>query len=689
MTAVEGVLGRLEQVKLAGPDRWTARCPGHDDRSPSLSVWAGDHRVTFTCHAGCEEADVLAALGITLDDLRTSNPATGPQQVYDYTDAAGRLIFQVVRQRDKKFRQRRPDGNGGWAWNLQGVARMLYRLPAVLEAAAAGGTIFVVEGEKDVAAAETAGAAATCNPGGAGKWRDFYTDSLAGAARVVVVADRDEPGYQHARKVAASLEKAGISHEVVEPAEGKDLADHLAAGSTLDRLVPVPPPQPATAATAATPQVNAGFSVAPPDDVAAWGATELAVLLGDVEALYRRYVVFADDHQAVAVTLWTALSHVFDQFDVAPYIAVTSPEKRCGKSRVFDVAELLVARPWRAILPTEAVVFRKIARDRPTLLLDEVDAVFGPAAKEHEGLRAILNGGFAVGVKVPRCVGPTQQLVDFEVFCPKALAGIGQLPDTVADRSVPVRMRRKARHEKVDRFRGRVATQQAVPVRERLERWAPTADLRDARPDLPAELSDRAQDAWEPLLALADAAGNGWPSRARKAAVELHQAVPDEPSLGIRLLDDTRRVFGHADRLPTAELLRRLAALEEAPWSSMPGRGARAGKPLDPNGVARLLKPFNVEPTSIRMPDGTTPRGYYAGALRDVWRRYLPPPDDVAPQAATRSEGATENRPLTSDVAPVAAVAPMGGGTGPPSLWADLAAPADADAPDPDEDHAP
>lgn len=160
----------------------------------------------------------------------------GAVATYDYVDENRQLLYQVVRLTGKQFRQRRPDGNGGWIWNLNATRRVLYHLPSVLEAAQAGETVYVVEGEKDVHAIEHAGGTATCNPGGAGKWKPEYAAALKGA-RVVIVADRDKPGLDHALAVAATLPTAPI----VQACEGKDVYDHLAAGHTLDELQPLPP----------------------------------------------------------------------------------------------------------------------------------------------------------------------------------------------------------------------------------------------------------------------------------------------------------------------------------------------------------------------------------------------------------------------------------------------------------------
>ncbi len=170
-------------------------------------------------------------------DDGTWTPAGQAVDVYDYVDEDGVLLFQVTRTADKQFRQRRPDPStkSGWTWRLDDVRRVLFRLPKVIAAVAEGRRIFVVEGERDVRAAEVAGEVATCNSGGAGSWRPEYSPALAGA-EVVIVADRDAPGQTHARSVAESLRQVAASVTVCEAKTGKDLADHLAAGWSVDDL---------------------------------------------------------------------------------------------------------------------------------------------------------------------------------------------------------------------------------------------------------------------------------------------------------------------------------------------------------------------------------------------------------------------------------------------------------------------
>lgn len=248
----EVVLPRFESVKRSGGG-WMARCPAHEDRQASLAIGPGrEHPVVFHCHAGCVSEDILNALGLTWAELSkpsqreagrrdngdTWTPAGPAVAIYDYRDENGELLFQVCRTANKDFRQRRPDPNsrGGWAWKLDRVRRVLYRLPQVLAAVKDGREIYLCEGEKDVHTLERYGLVATCNPGGAGKWQQGYTDALTGAAVVTIVADRDEPGRAHARHVRDQLLPHVGAVYIVEAKTGKDATDHVTAGHNLTEL---------------------------------------------------------------------------------------------------------------------------------------------------------------------------------------------------------------------------------------------------------------------------------------------------------------------------------------------------------------------------------------------------------------------------------------------------------------------
>lgn len=243
MSAYGRVVEALQQHGSKG--RGTAwQCVAHEDRSPSLSVTNGNKGVLINCHAGCTTEDVVAALGLAMTDLfdEPVEKRERPQVVaeYPYCDRNGEVL-KVVRRIEpgyngerKTFRQFKPDGTPG----TKDIPNVLYRLPEVLAEAQAGGTILIVEGEKDVESLRAIGCVATTNIGGAGKWAPSYTRFLEGAGEVVIIADRDEPGHKHAAAVATSVQAAEIPVRVLEPARGKDVSDHLAAGLGFDDLVP-------------------------------------------------------------------------------------------------------------------------------------------------------------------------------------------------------------------------------------------------------------------------------------------------------------------------------------------------------------------------------------------------------------------------------------------------------------------
>jgi hypothetical protein len=587
------VLAALEKrggVKKQGRN-WRAHCPAHDDHSPSLDVAEGrEGRALVTCRSrACTYEQVKAALGLEVGASRNDGADREPEAVYQYVDEQAELLFEVVRFPGKQFRQRRPDGS----WGTDGVRRVLYRLPEVHEAIEAGRVIYLVEGEKDAEAIFAAGAIATCNPMGAGKWRDEYTGMLAGAA-VVIVADRDQAGRAHAAAVRDAVSSVARSVVVVEPAAGKDAYDHLAAGLTLGQLVP-------------------------------W-QSDTQRLLDDVRTFIRRFVVLSEE-QATAVSHWVLHTYVYDALGITPYMSITSAEKQSGKTVLLEVLALLVRDPWLTGSTSPAVLARKVDAQAPTLLLDESDAAFKGDKEYAEALRGVLNTGFKASGKYSRCENQGAGVRDFSTFCPKAIAGIGRLPDTIADRSIPIRLKRKAASEKVERKRERKITAEADPLRQRLVAWAAAHDqtLReldaDAFEDFFQHLSARAADIWEPLLAIAFLAGDQALTRAKTAALRVSgTAEAGEPSLGERLLADIRDIFREqdTDRLTSSQLVAGLNALEESPWAEF-----KAGKPLTTNGLASMLKRYELRPRTIRPPDGSPLKGYLLEHFQDAFTRYL------------------------------------------------------------------
>ncbi|MGW3567269.1 DUF3631 domain-containing protein [Streptomyces sp. NPDC000941] len=365
-------------------------------------------------------------------------------------------------------------------------------------------------------------------------------------------------------------------------------------------------------------------------------ATDGAALLNEVEQYHRRFNVFPLDAAYVAVALWDAHAHLLDCFDSTPRLAFLSPEPGSGKSRALEIVETLVPQPMVAVNASAAALFRAVsgAEGRPTILFDEIDTVFGPKAGDNEELRGFLNAGHRRSGVTYRCVGDggNQSVQAFPSYAGVAVAGLGSLPDTILTRSVIIRMRRRARNEKVQPFRQRIHTQEGHALRDRLAAWADSVRhlVDGVFPDMPEEVTDRPADVWEPLIAVADAAGGDWPERARAACLELVNAAKadDKGSVGIRLLTDLRdHVLNGIDRLPTVAVLERLHSLDEAPWADM------GGKPLDSRGLAKLLREYMTadnRPVTARniKTGGGVLKGYYAADLADAWARYCPPPPE-------------------------------------------------------------
>jgi Protein of unknown function (DUF3631) len=353
-------------------------------------------------------------------------------------------------------------------------------------------------------------------------------------------------------------------------------------------------------------------------------------LVSDVCSALRDYVVMTPE-QTLVVALWVIHTYVVDSLYQTPYLAVTSPEKQCGKSRLLETLEVLVHAPWSCVLPSEPVFFRTIEAAQPTVLLDEVDAIFSPkSAPLHEGLRAAINAGHRRGASIPRCVGPQHELRAFAVYCAKVLAGIGALPDTIADRSISIRLERKTRAERVKQFRRRDVEPQLEPLRQELAEWAGkhAEVIGDARPEMPDELSDRMQEGCESLVAIADLLDCGIQARAALVKLFSGERVDSHESLRLQLLRDIRDVFSNPEKpyvnepagIHTTQLLSELKALEESPWKTYYGH--REG--LDARDLASLLREYGIRSQSIRSRSmQTTAKGYKRDSFAAAWSRYL------------------------------------------------------------------
>ena len=334
--------------------------------------------------------------------------------------------------------------------------------------------------------------------------------------------------------------------------------------------------------------------------------TTLDTLLRATAASIHRFVILSSE-QADATALWIAHTWVIECFRITPYLNPQSATKQSGKTRLLEVMRPLVARPLDTDGMTPAALIRTVDAERPTLLLDETDASFNGSKELAEALRGILNSGFRARGNFIKCVGEGANMTTrkYSTYSAKAIAGIGQLPDTIADRSIPIRLRRRAPGEQIAEFFEEEWEEDAKPIAKGLanELASQLDTLANARPTRPDGISDRAKDAWKPLLAVADLAVGDWPERGRNAArVLCGDRALDEQEIGIRLLGALRDAFRerNTDRLASSEFCDWLHKQADEPWADW-----SRGNPISARKVADLLRPFEIKPRVIRIGEET------------------------------------------------------------------------------------
>jgi Protein of unknown function (DUF3631) len=378
-------------------------------------------------------------------------------------------------------------------------------------------------------------------------------------------------------------------------------------------------------------------------------ATNGAHLLAQLHTALTRYVILPSGEAAVAVALWIAASHAQTAWQHAPRLVIRAPEKRCGKSRLLDIVEGTCHAPLITVNASPAAVYRAIGTGTPpTLLVDEADTIFGGKnAEANEDLRGLLNAGHQRNRPAIRWDNATRSLETIPTFAMAALAGIGAMPDTIEDRAIVVRMRRRAPGESVAPFRHRRDRPALTTLADQLATWlgGHLAELEHAEPVMPLE--DRAADTWEPLIAVADLAAGTWPELARHAAVVLTEDRDQAASVSdrIRLLADCRAAFGAADALPTTALVTRLRSDPEAPWSDH-GPGG-----ITPMRLAAMLREYDIRSANIRFGEPTgQAKGYYRADFTDAWARYCPTPAGEPSQPSQASPpSSAPGRPETWD----------------------------------------
>ncbi|MDE2420907.1 MAG: DUF3631 domain-containing protein [Gammaproteobacteria bacterium] len=341
-----------------------------------------------------------------------------------------------------------------------------------------------------------------------------------------------------------------------------------------------------------------------------------AELLDEIAAIVDRYIV-CEKSTIHAVTLWIMFSWCIDTMHISPIACITAPEKRCGKTQLLNLIGMLCIKPLPASNITSSALFRSIEAFNPTLLIDEADSFLG----QSDELRGILNSGHTrQSAFVIRTVGDNFEPKRFSTWGAKAISGIGHLSDTLKDRSILLVLRRKLPSEQRDRLR-HADIYHFEQVKRKLARWAEDNNeaLRLARPRLPEALNDRAQDNWEPLLAIADCVGDHWCNTARLAALAISGIEDEAPSINEELLADIKQAFEsmRVTRISSIDLLERLCSDDEAPWATW-----LHGKPMTPRKLAQRLCEFGIKSKTLRGGAGTF-KGYELSDFKDVFNHYI------------------------------------------------------------------
>jgi putative DNA primase/helicase len=363
-----------------------------------------------------------------------------------------------------------------------------------------------------------------------------------------------------------------------------------------------------------------------------------ADVLNEVVETFLRYIVLPVE-AAWVLALWCVHAHVYELFDLTPRLNISSPQKQCGKTTLRDVVAELVPRPVSTENLTTAVLFRVIESHRPTLLADECDAWL----RDNEELRGMLNAGHRRGGKALRCEGEKNEVRAFNVFAPAVLSGIGELPGTLQDRSIKVRLERAKPGELRERFDLR-RTGREQEVLQKIARFCADnrTSLEACDPALPPVAFNRIADNWRPLFAIAEVAGGDWPQRAAAALTKLvSKEDADSQGIGTILLVDIQQIFreAEAERVFSEQLVKKLVAMTDRPWPE-----ANRGKPVTETWLANRLRPFRILPKTIRIEPGRA-KGYKLADFKEAFARYIPEQGDSTRDGVTiqQTSAACEN----------------------------------------------
>jgi hypothetical protein len=674
----------MEQLGLGEHAKQNARCPFHDDRNPSFSVFQIDGSWFFKCHAGCGQGDEIAFLERYYG---TSNA----EAIKRYMELAGGRIYITTKRKEMHqaisnngaqalpavtaeefnwddcvaaFRESDLQRLTEWRGYREDTVRLLlkekkignyegcvafpvedhaghvvgahYRLrdgtwrytsgvkaaPLIIGDIGSALEIHITESPWDAIALldrlPVGAHIATNGAGNAGLLADLLP-RFNPSAKVCLWPQNDAAGrkwFDHVSRIIPQATCVGVS------TSHKDLNDWTKASANWDVL---------SAAVVESQKTRSRELVLNKSAL-----PDLATLLSEIVTVLQQNITFSSEHQAIVVALWIAHTHIIDYLNTTPYLHITSPVKRCGKSNLLKCLNCLASKPWYLANLSVAVLYRKIERDCPTLLLDEAERSFEGGEGGRQDFLAILNCGYKRGATVYRCGGADRDRLDsFAVFCPKAFAGIGDLPDTTQDRCLTIRLERQVPGRR-RRFLEDHVEREMAPMRERLAEWAKTEDAKNKLSitlldfAFPESLTDRAVEVCEPLYKIAIAAGGDWYERARDATRCIFGAEEDENQATSQLAA-IRDAFQEDDRLSTSELIDRLLDRDDPPFPNWWLK--ETDKKVIGKSLAKILKPFGVKAKKFRI-DGEQMRGYERVDLDPVFGRYCTPVKVGKPQSS-------------------------------------------------------
>ena len=547
--------------------------------------------------------------------------------------------FKVVRADKpgpkKRIKPFQPDGSFGYPKGDKNGSRPLYNLKELSRSRGKGGynqKVIIVEGEKCVEHAEKVfpDCPVVTWPGGTGatdktNWKPLQTRS------VLILADTDEVGRNAARRIEKKLKKEDCTVTVYsrEGEDGRDIFDWI-EGKSASEIAELREEILAGNSSARS-DVQASGKFVGFEDIEPWpDEVSGSEVLSSLADLINRHM-YIKPEQADATALWCAMAWLHDDpnLELAPFLNITAPSSRAGKTALLDIVAEIVPRPFPLVGASEAFLFRVIEEHAPTLLLDEIDTQRAKKNGEGAYLDGMLNGSqtrrtATIGrmAQIRNGQAVEQVAVTFSTWCPKVLCGIGGLADTTVDRSIQIRMERKPKTELRPRWRNR-DRQAVMDLCRKIGTWVKgnADEIITARGQvkLPKTINDRQWDSWEVLGAIAKVAGGDWPKRAVAACKYITDASEDTRSYGELLIGDLSAIFSHKEGegfITSAVICEFLNKMEERPWSNW-----NKGRGFNPSALARKLKPFDIKPRQKKQ-RGSPQRGYDYEGLEPLFSRY-------------------------------------------------------------------